>query len=314
MQAFIIRRLLSSVFVLFVVTLVTFLSLNVLPGDIASRILGPEPSPDQVEALRERLNLNDPLHERYIDWLTNALQGDFGTSIRTSQPVTELIVDRLEVTIELGILSLILAVAIAVPIGILAGSRPGTVLDYGLTLFAVIGVSIPNFWLAIVMIIVFAVNLGWFPALGFTPISDGVFENLKSLTLPAIAIGVSSAGSLARQVRGAMVEVMRQDYVRTARAKGLSERIVILRHGLRNALIPVVTILGLQMTVVMGGSIIIETIFQLPGMGKLLIDSILIKEVSIVQGLTVILAAAILFLNLLVDISYAYLDPRIRYS
>lgn len=314
MQAFIVRRLLSSVFVLFVVTLVTFVSLNVLPGDIASRILGPEPSPDQVEALRERLNLNDPLHIRYWDWISNAVQGDFGTSLRTSQPVSELIVDRLEVTIELGILSLVLAVVIAVPIGILAGSRPGTILDYGLTLFAVIGISIPNFWLAIVMIIVFAVNFGWFPALGFTPISEGLFDNLKSLTLPAIAIGLSSAGSLARQVRGAMVEVMRQDYVRTARAKGLSERIVILRHGLRNALIPVVTILGLQMTVILGGSIIIETIFQLPGMGKLLIDSILIKEVAIVQGLTVILAATILMLNLLVDISYAYLDPRIRYS
>lgn len=314
MQAFIVRRLLSSIFVLFVVTLVTFISLNVLPGDIASRILGPEPSPDQVEALRERLNLNDPLHERYWDWISNAVRGDLGTSLRTSQPVGEVLIDRLEVTVELGILSLILAVAIAVPIGILAGSRPGTPLDYGLTLFAVVGISIPNFWLAIVMIILFAVNLGWFPALGFTPISEGIVGNLKSLTLPAIAIGLSSAGSLARQVRGAMVETMRQDYVRTARAKGLQERTVILRHGLRNALIPVVTILGLQMTVILGGSIIIESIFQLPGVGKLLIDSILIQEVSIVQGLTVMLAATILLLNLLVDISYAYLDPRIRYS
>lgn len=314
MQTFIIRRFLSSIFVLFIVTLVTFVSLNVLPGDIASRILGPEPNPDQVEALRARLNLDAPLFERYLDWISAAVRGDLGTSIRTQVPVRDVLIDKLEVTVELGLLSLLLATVIAVPIGILAGSRPGTPLDYGLTLFAVAGVSIPNFWLAIVMIITFSVKLGWFPALGFTPISEGLADNLKSLTLPAIAIGVSSAGSLARQVRGAMVEVMRQDYVRTARAKGLNERTVILRHGLRNALIPVVTILGLQMSVIIGGSIIIETIFQLPGIGKLLIESILIQEVSIVQGLTVMLAAGILFLNLLVDISYAYLDPRIRYS
>ncbi|MDA0353616.1 MAG: ABC transporter permease [Chloroflexi bacterium] len=314
MHAFIIRRLLASVFVLFVVTLVTFVSINVLPGDIASRILGPEPSPTQVEALRERLQLDEPLIERYWDWISGAVRGDFGTSIRTQQPVGSLILDRLEVTAELGTLSLLLGVLIAIPTGVIAGSRPGTVLDYGLTMVAVAGVSIPNFWLAIVMIIVFSVNLGWFPALGFTPISDGLFPNLRSLTLPAIAIGLSSAGSLARQVRGAMVEVMRQDYVRTARAKGLQERVVIVRHGLRNAMIPVVTILGLQMTVILGGSIIIETVFQLPGVGKLLIDSILIQEIVVVQGVTVLLAAAILMLNLLVDISYAYLDPRIRYS
>lgn len=314
MQTFIIRRILSSIFVLFIVTLVTFVSLNALPGDIASRILGPEPNPDQVEALRARLNLDAPLIERYLDWISAAARGDLGTSIRTQVPVRDVLIDKLEVTVELGLLSLLLAMVIAIPIGILAGSRPGTPLDYGLTFFAVAGVSIPNFWLAIVMIITFSVKLGWFPALGFTPLSEGVFDNLKSLTLPAIAIGISSAGSLARQVRGAMVEVMRQDYVRTARAKGLRERTVILRHGLRNALIPVVTVLGLQMSVIIGGSIIIETIFQLPGVGKLLIESILIQEVPIVQGLTVMLAAGILFLNLLVDISYAYLDPRIRYS
>ena len=314
MRAFILRRLLASVVVLFLVTLVTFFSINVLPGDIASRILGPEQSPQQVQELRERLNLNAPIIERYVDWIGGVVQGDLGKSIRSQAPVSEILLQKLEVTVELGILALLVAVTLAIPIGILAGSRPGTVFDYGLTFFAVLGVSIPNFWLAIVMVIIFAVELGWFPALGFTPISDGLGANLKSLTLPAIAIGLQSAGSLARQTRGAMVEVLNQDYVRTARAKGLRERTVITRHAFRNALIPVVTILGFQMTIIVGGAIIIETIFQLPGIGKLVIDSILVQEVAIVQGITVLIAAGVLFLNLMVDISYAYLDPRIRYS
>ena len=228
--------------------------------------------------------------------------------------MSELIGRKLATTAELGILSLILAVVISVPIGILAGARPGTVLDYGLTFFAVFGVSIPNFFLAMVLIIFFAVKLGWFPALGTTPLLEDPVANLRSMILPMLTIGLTSSGSMARQVRGAMVEVMRQDYVRTARSKGLGERQVVLRHVLRNALIPVVTVLGLQMTIIIGGSIITETIFKLAGTGKLLIDSIYIMDTPIVQGIVLILATTILALNLLVDISYAYLDPRIRYS
>ena len=314
MQTFILRRTFSSVFVLFIVTLITFFSINLLPGDLASRIAGEEPSQEQIEMVREALGLNRPLHVRYFEWIGGVVQGDLGTSLRTQTEVSELIGRKLATTAELGILSLILAVVISVPIGILAGARPGTVLDYGLTFFAVLGVSIPNFFLAMVLIIFFAVKLGWFPALGTTPLLEDPVANLRSMILPMLTIGLTSSGSMARQVRGAMVEVMRQDYVRTARSKGLGERQVVLRHVLRNALIPVVTVLGLHMTIIIGGSIITETIFKLAGTGKLLIDSIYIMDTPIVQGIVLILATTILALNLLVDISYAYLDPRIRYS
>ncbi len=314
MQTFILRRTFSSVFVLFIVTLITFFSINLLPGDLASRIAGEEPSQEQIEMVREALGLNRPLHVRYFEWIGGVVQGDLGTSLGTQTEVSKLIGRNLAATAELGILSLILAVVISVPIGILAGARPGTVLDYGLTFFAVLGVSIPNFFLAMVLIIFFAVKLGWFPALGTTPLLEDPVANLRSMILPMLTIGLTSSGSMARQVRGAMVEVMRQDYVRTARSKGLGERQVVLRHVLRNALIPVVTVLGLQMTIIIGGSIITETIFKLAGTGKLLIDSIYIMDTPIVQGIVLILATTILALNLLVDISYAYLDPRIRYS
>ncbi|MDG1839893.1 MAG: ABC transporter permease [Dehalococcoidia bacterium] len=314
MQTFILRRTFSSIFVLFIVTLITFFSINLLPGDLASRIAGEEPSQEQIEMVREALGLNRPLHVRYFEWIGGIIRLDLGDSLRTQADVSELIGRKLAVTAELGLLALIVAIAIAIPVGVLAGARPGTFLDYGLTIFAVGGVSIPNFFLAMVFIIFFAVKLGWFPALGTVSITEDPLGNIRSLVLPIFTIGLTSCGSMARQVRGAMVEVMRQDYVRTARSKGLQERDVILRHVFRNALIPVVTVLGLQMTIIIGGSIITETIFKLPGMGKLLIDSIYIMDTPIVQGIVLVLAATILALNLLVDISYAYLDPRIRYS
>ena len=299
---------------LFIVTLITFFSINLLPGDLASRIAGEEPSQEQIEMVREALGLNRPLYVRYFEWIGGVVRLDLGDSLRTQVDVSELIGRKLAVTAELGLLALIVAIAIAIPVGVLAGARPGTFLDYGLTIFAVGGVSIPNFFLAMVFIIFYAVRLGWFPALGTVSITEDPLGNLRSLVLPIFTIGLTSCGSMARQVRGAMVEVMRQDYVRTARSKGLQERDVILRHVFRNALIPVVTVLGLQMTIIIGGSIITETIFKLPGMGKLLIDSIYIMDTPIVQGIVLVLAATILALNLLVDISYAYLDPRIRYS
>ena len=276
MQTFILRRTFSSFFVLFIVTLITFFSINLLPGDLASRIAGEEPSQEQIEMVREALGLNRPLYVRYFEWIGGVVRLDLGDSLRTQVDVSELIGRKLAVTAELGLLALIVAIAIAIPVGVLAGARPGTFLDYGLTIFAVGGVSIPNFFLAMVFIIFFAVRLGWFPALGTVSITEDPLGNLRSLVLPIFTIGLTSCGSMARQVRGAMVEVMRQDYVRTARSKGLQERDVILRHVFRNALIPVVTVLGLQMTIIIGGSIITETIFKLPGMGKLLIDSIYI--------------------------------------
>ncbi len=314
MTKYIARRLVATIPVLILISAITFFAIRLLPGDPAIALLGPEADLNLLEALREEMGLNKNVVVQYFEWIGNAFQGDFGESRRSGDTVTALVRDRLEVTIELGILSLILAVVIAVPIGLLAGSRPNTPFDYLGTLFAVLGAAIPNFWLALVLILIFAVELGWFPALGFTSFRDDPVENLRGMLLPAVAIGVAQAAILARQTRAAMVEVLQQDYVRTARAKGLRERNVIIRHGFRNALIPVVTVLGLQISNVIGGAIIIESVFSLPGVGKLLIDSIFNRELVTVQALALMLAVSVALSNLLVDVSYAYLDPRIRYD
>lgn len=314
MTKYIARRLVATIPVLILISAITFFAIRLLPGDPAIALLGPEADLNLLEALREEMGLNKNVVVQYFEWIGNAFQGDFGESRRSGDTVTALVSDRLEVTIELGILSLILAVVIAVPIGLLAGSRPNTPFDYLGTLFAVLGAAIPNFWLALVLILIFAVELGWFPALGFTSFRDDPVENLRGMILPAAAIGVAQAAILARQTRAAMVEVLQQDYVRTARAKGLRERTVIVRHGFRNAVIPVVTVLGLQVSNVIGGAIIIESVFSLPGVGKLLIDSIFNRELVTVQALALMLAVSVALSNLLVDVSYAYLDPRIRYD
>ncbi|MCY4617033.1 MAG: ABC transporter permease [Chloroflexi bacterium] len=314
MRNFIIRRVLATIPVLILISVVTFVALRLLPGSPGSAILGPEADPAAVEALNERLGWYDPIYEQYADWIAGVFQGDFGYSQRSNDPVGPLIASRLEATLQLGIMSLALALLIAIPIGAIAGAKPGTPFDYGLTFFAVIGVSVPNFWLAMLLVIIFALELGWFPTQGFTPFFEDPTANLKGMILPAFAIGVALAGNLARQVRASMVEVMQQDYVRTARAKGLRERSVLVRHGFRNALIPVVTVLGLQTSLVVGGAIVIESFFGLPGVGKLIIDSILFSEIPTVQALAVMIALGVAAINLIVDISYAYLDPRIRYS
>ena len=267
-----------------------------------------------VEALREELGLNRPVVVQYLDWMYHAFQGEFGDSRRSGDSVGALVSDRLEVTIQLGILSLIVAVVIALPVGLLAGSRPNTPFDYFGTVFAVVGAAIPNFWLALVLILVFAVNFGWFPALGFTSFREDPLENMRGMLLPAVAIGIAQAAVLARQTRASMVEVLQQDYVRTARSKGLREWTVVFRHGFRNAMIPVITILGLQISSIVSGAIIIESVFSLPGIGKLLVDSIFNRELVTVQALAMMLAVAVALSNLLVDVSYAYIDPRIRYE
>ena len=314
MGRYMARRVIATIPVIVLISVITFLSMRLLPGDPAKAMLGEEGDPAIAEVIREELGLNKPLVVQYFDWMWGVFQADFGDSRRSGDTVRALVSDRLEVTIELGILSMILAVFIAIPIGLAAGSRPNTLFDYGGTLFAVLGAAIPNFWLAMLLIWVFAVELGWFPALGWTSFRDDPIDNLRGLFLPALAIGMAQAAILTRQTRGAMVEVLQQDYVRTARAKGLRERTVVVRHGFRNAMIPVITILGLQVSNVVGGAIIIETVFAMPGIGKLLIDSIRFREFPTVQAIALLVAVAVAFSNLLVDVAYGYLDPRIRYE
>ena len=314
MATYALRRLFATIPVLFLISAITFCTIRLLPGDPALAILGPEADFNLVAALREELGLNRPVLVQYADWMYHAFQGEFGVSRRSGDTVAALVSDRLEVTIQLGILSLIVAVALALPIGLMAGARPNTPFDYLGTVFAVVGAAIPNFWLALLLILVFAVDFGWFPALGFTSFREDPLENMRGMILPAVAIGIAQAAVLARQTRASLVEVMQQDYVRTARSKGLRERTVIVRHGFRNALIPVITVLGLQISNIVSGAIIIESVFSLPGIGKLLIDSIFNRELVTVQALGLMLAIAVAMSNLLVDISYAYLDPRIRYE
>jgi peptide/nickel transport system permease protein len=314
MATYIVRRLLVTIPVLILISLITFLAVALLPGDLALAMLGVEADPRHLEALREQLGLNRPVVVRYFDWVGDALQGDLGYSARAGQEVSDLIVKRLEVSIELGILAMLVALAIGIPLGLLAGARPNTGLDYGGTTLAVLGAAIPNFWLALMLILIFAVQLRWFPAVGFTSFLDDPVENLRSVALPAFAVGVTQAAVLARQTRAALVDVLRQDYVRTAYAKGLRERSVIVRHAFRNALIPVVTVLGIQVSTIVGGFVIVETVFNLPGVGKLLVDSAFNRELPTVQAIGVLLAGAVALTNLAVDVSYAFLDPRIRYE
>lgn len=314
MWTYIVRRAIMTVPVLVLISIVTFFTVRLLPGDIARNILGPEAEPSAVEALRENLGLNKNVFVQYGEWVGNALQGDFGESIRSGEPIVDLIANRLPLTIELGILAMAIALVIGIPLGIIAGSRPNTPFDYFSTFFAVLGAAIPNFWLAMMLILLFSIELGWLPALGWTSFLDDPVKNLKSLLLPALAIGVFQAAVLARQTRASLVEVLRQDYVRTAQAKGLRERTIIVRHGLRNALIPIVTVMGLQLSQIVSGAIIIETVFALPGIGKLVIDSILFRELPAVQAIALLIAASVSIANLAVDVVYAYLDPRIRYE
>ncbi len=314
MATYIVRRLLVTIPVLILISLITFFAVALLPGDLALAMLGPEGDPRHLEALREQLGLDRPVVVRYFDWVGDALQGDLGWSARVGQEVSELIAKRLEVSVELGILAMLITLAIGIPLGLLAGARPNTGLDYGGTTLAVLGAAIPNFWLALMLILIFAVQLRWFPATGFTSFLDDPVQNLRSVALPAFAIGATQAAILARQTRAALVDVLRQDYVRTAYAKGLRERSVILRHAFRNALIPVVTVMGLQVSTIVGGFVIIESVFYLPGVGKLLVDSAFHRELPTVQAIGVMLAGAVALANLAVDVSYAFLDPRIRYE
>ena len=314
MATYIARRLLATIPVIILISLITFFAVALLPGDPVLAVLGEEADLNAVEAIRQQLGLDRPVLVRYFDWIGNAIQGDFGKSVRAGDDVSTLLSKRLEVTLELGILAMMIALMIGIPLGLIAGSRPNTPFDYGGTMFAVLGAAIPNFWLALMLVLFFSVRLGWFPTTGFTSFLDDPVENLRSLILPAIAIGVFQSAVLARQTRAALVEVLRQDYVRTAYAKGLRGRTVIVRHAFRNALIPVVTVLGIQVSTIVGGAIIIESVFALPGVGKLLIDSIFQREVITVQAIALLVATAVALANLVVDVSYAFLDPRIRYA
>ena len=310
-MAFITRRLLMAVPVLLLVTIIVFSLLHLLPGDPATVILGQEATQEAIDAMRLELGLNKPLTIQYFDWLGKILQGDFGRSLIDRTPVSKLILQRLPATMELTLGAFLVAVFIAFPAGILSAIRPGKWIDHFCTALALGGLSIPHFWLGMIFIIIFAVNLGWLPASGYVPFSQDPLANLSAMIMPMVATGLRESAVLMRMLRSSLLEVVEADYIRTAYSKGLSERSVIVGHALRNAMVPVLTTSGLVIASLLGGLVITETIFSIPGYGKLIVESIFNRDFVTVQGALLVSAVFVVFINLLVDILYTFIDPRI---
>ena len=306
------RRLTALMVTLLVASLLIFLLLEILPGDPAAVILGVGAQEDTLRALRAELGLDLPAPVRYLNWLGEVLQGDLGRSYTYDTPVQELLLNRVELSLPLALLAILLSTGIAIPLGVFAASRHRKVADTGIMGFAQLGVAVPNFWFAILLILLFSVKLGWFSAGGFAGWDAGWFPAFKSLVLPAVALALPQAAILARVTRSSVLETVQEDYIRTARAKGLSRSQALWRHAVRNALIPVVTILGLQLSFLLAGTIIIENVFYLPGVGRLLFQAIAQRDLMVVKNLILVLAATVVLINFLVDLLYAVLDPRLR--
>ncbi len=312
MSRFLVRRLLLTLPVLFFVSVIVFSLISLIPGDPARVLLGEEVSTDALEVLRKQLGLDRPLHIRYLYWLGRIVKGDLGKSVRDGRPVLDTLLQKLPTTIELAITSLIVAWAIAIPAGVLAAWKRRSAWDYGATTVALAGISIPNFWLGIMLIYLLAVNLRLLPPSGYVEPWIDLSRNLRLMVMPSIVLGSALAALVMRILRSSLIEVLGTDYVRTAHAKGLNDRTVVLKHAMKNAMIPVVTIMGLQLSGLLGGAIITETIFAIPGLGRLAVESILTRDYPMVQGVVLFAALAVIITNLAVDMIYASLDPRIR--
>ncbi len=314
MLRYLVRRVVSLLATLLVASLIVFVVIEVVPGDPASYMLGMNAQPDTVAALRAELGLDQSKPARYISWLTGMLQGDFGQSYTYKTPVADMVQDRLWISLPLSLYALALSVFIAFPAGILAASRRGGVSDTAVMGFTQLGIAVPNFWFALLLVLLFAVKLGWFSAGGFAGWESGVFQAMKSLTLPAIALALPQAAILTRVMRSALLDVLGEDFMRTARAKGLSARQALLRHALRNAMIPVLTIIGLQFSFLIAGAIIIENVFFLPGLGRLIFQSIAQRDLIVVESVVMLLVFAVVMVTFLVDLAYAWVDPRLRHA
>ncbi len=312
MFTYILRRLLFMIPVALIVCFLTFMLLHLIPGDPARVLLGEEATPATVAALQHQLGLDKPIPVQFALWFGQALHGNLGDSITLQQPVGQALLQRVPVTLELGLISLAFSLLLAIPLGVLTATHRNSWVDWLVNVSSLLGTAIPVFVLALVLILIFAVSLRIFPPGGYTPFPDDPVANIHEMILPVIALSIGAVAVNLRQIRSSMLEVMQQDYVRTARAKGLSERRVQYVHALRNSLLPVLTIVGLQIGSILGGAVLIETIFLWPGVGKLAVDSIFSKDYPVVQGVVLMVAFSYMLANLLVDISYVFLDPRIR--
>ena len=312
MLSFVARRLLLAIPTLILVSVFTFSLQKLLPGDPVLVLAGEERSPEVLEMLRHRYHLDDPLPVQYLHWIGGVLHGDLGVSLKTDQPVTELIAAKLPITIELAVLAMAVALAVGIPTGVLAAVRKGTGVDLVANVFALSGISVPAFCLSKLMILLFAVKLHWLPASGFAPLWDDPAQNLRTLLMPALVIGAALAASLMRHTRGAMLAVLRADYIRTARAKGLLAPAVILKHAFRNALVPIVTLTTLLFGELIGGAVLTEQVFTIPGFGKMIVDAVFTRDYAVVQGVVLCVACAFVALNLLADVLYVLVNPRLR--
>ncbi|WP_318764657.1 ABC transporter permease [Agrobacterium fabrum] len=312
MLAVLIRRLVSLIITLFAVSLIIYVVMGLLPGDPAAIMLGTSASPDTLAALQKQMGLDQPLPLRYLHWLAGVFRGDLGQSYTYGVPVAGLIIERLAVTLPLALLAICLSVTIAIPLGVAAAKNRNGALDFVAGLFSHVGIAVPGFWVGLLLIIVFSTTLGWMPSGGFPGWSPSFSAGLVALVLPAIALALSQAGVLTRVCRSAVLEVMNEDFVRTARAKGLSERVALWRHAVPNAMIPVVTMIGLQFTFLIAGAVLVENVFNLPGLGRLAYQALTQRDIVVMQSVVLFFSALVIIMNFVVDIAYLFIDPRLR--
>jgi peptide/nickel transport system permease protein len=318
MKTFIIRRVIHAVIVLILVTLIVFLAMRILPGDPIYMIMTEgqmtDISEEDIEAARHEYGLDRPLMVQYFDWLVGVIRGDLGTSLMQRLPVTYMLGHGIPITLNIGLLAFVISLILGIPAGVICAIRRGKWLDTVVTILANIGITVPTFWLGIMLIYLFALKLGWLPVQGYVSPFTDLGQNIKLIVMPVICLAIFPISAVARQTRSSMLEVIRQDYIRTAWSKGLKEQVVITRHALKNGLIPVVTLLGVSLSYIIGGSVLIEIVFNITGVGRLLVNAVFAYDYTLVQGCVLFVAIAILLINFIVDISYAWIDPRIRYE
>lgn len=313
MLAYVIRRLLSTVVVMAIVAIFVFLLLHLSPGDPAAIIAGDNATSEQIDAIRQKLGLDDPLPVQFIRWVSHVVQGDLGISIFSNEPVLKLVGQRLEPTVSLALTTLLVAVTLAVTFGVIAAWKAGTWVDRLLMVISVVGFSVPVFVVGYLLIYLFAIELRWLPVQGYTPIAEGLGGWARNLVLPSVALGLAYVALIARITRASMLDVLSEDYIRTAKAKGVANNSMLLKHALKNAGVPIVTVIGIGVALLISGVVITETVFNIPGIGRLVVDAIAKRDYPIIQGVILIFSGVYVLVNLLVDLSYTLIDPRIRY-
>ena len=312
MHMYILKRILSTIPVLFIVSIVIFLIVHITPGNPASVILGEEATATQIAELEESLGLNLPIHEQYLTWVGGVFKGDLGMSYFMKEPVTQSISSHLAPTLSLALLAQIIALVIAIPIGVIAANKRGTIMDQSLMIFALLGMSVPSFLLALFLILLFGVQLGWLPVAGYKPLADGLSIHLKYLILPAISLGAIQAALIARMTRSSMLEVLNMNYIKSAKAKGVKRASLIFKHAFRNASLPILTVVGGTFGTLITGAVVTETIFNIPGIGQLIINSVERRDFAVIQGVVLFITFIYVFLNLVIDLLYGLIDPRVR--